>query len=265
MINIEYEIYINDYMKKYKTARFDNLQELEDWIFNQMHRDYSDQKEGIWCMYFPTPERVKNTHSDGPCSIRFRPDQGGASIHIYLISNKDGIIFSDGRATAHQKHWTKEVQDWLVHCDERQYAPKFNFVSSGEDMKEQQKAEAVKRMKKLHIMAYPIKEFVDEGKLNCSEHGGMLYWLDEKEKQIVDDFEQKYGYLVYHVIKNRTEMGTMYSLMYVSKNTEEWQMDMDDLDEGQALAYVINVDAPDCSEFGSIGVRPSFGGVARIW
>ena len=264
MINIDYEVYVNDNLKRYKTARMENLKELEDWIFKQMHQDYSDKREGRWCMNFPTPEHVKSTHSDGPYAIHFRPDEGGASIYIYLISNKDGIIFSDGRATAHQKLWTKEVQDWLLHCDERQYAPKFNFVSS-DNLKERQKAEAVKRMRKLHIMTNPIKEFVNEGKLNLSECGGILYWLNEKERKIVDDFEKKYGCLVYHVIKNRTELGTMYSLMYVSKNTEEWQMDMDDLDEGQACVYVANVDAPDCSEFGTIGIRPSVGGVARIW
>lgn len=42
-------------------------------------------------------------------------------------------------------------------------------------------------------------------------------------------------------------------------------MDMEDLREGQALAYVVNMDMPDCSEFGTVGIKPSVGGLIRTW
>ena len=32
---------------------------------------------------------------------------------------------------------------------------------------------------------------------------------------------------------------------------------------GRAFVYVVNKDMPDCSEFGTIGIRPLFGGVLR--
>lgn len=126
-------------------------------------------------------------------------------------------------------------------------------------------AEAVKRMKILKMMEQPIKEFKEEGVLNLSEAGGLLYWLDDKQKKIVADFEEEFGGLVYHVIRSMTNFGEMLSLMYVSKYTEEWELDIEDLKEGMCVAYVVNVTMPDCSEAGTIGVQPSIGGVRRTW
>lgn len=132
-------------------------------------------------------------------------------------------------------------------------------------LKELQKAEAVKRMRKLGIMEQPIKEFEEEGKVNLSENGGILFWLNEEEQEMVREFEEKHDGLVYHVIKRYTNIGLLYSLLYVSKYAEEWEMDMEDLGAGQALAYTVNKDMPDCSEFGSIGIQPSIGGLVRTW
>lgn len=134
-----------------------------------------------------------------------------------------------------------------------------------EELRAKQKAQAVERMKKLGIMEQPVKEFKEEGKLNLSENGGLLYYLNEDEQKMVDDFEEENNGLVYHVIKSRTTIGLMYALLYVSEYLEEWKMDMEDLGEGQALAYVVNMDMPDCSEFGTIGIKPSVGGLIRTW
>lgn len=57
----------------------------------------------------------------------------------------------------------------------------------------------------------------------------------------------------------------MYSFLYVSEYIEEWKMDMEDLGDNQTLAYVVNTTMPDCSEFGTIGIEPSIGGLKRIW
>lgn len=134
-----------------------------------------------------------------------------------------------------------------------------------EELRAKQKAQAVERMKKLGIMEQPVKEFEEEGKLNLSENGGLLYYLNDDEQKMVDDFEKENNGLVYHVIKSRTTIGLMYALLYVSEYLEEWKMDMEDLGAGQALAYVVNMDMPDCSEFGTIGIKPSVGGLIRTW
>lgn len=78
-------------------------------------------------------------------------------------------------------------------------------------------------------------------------------------------FEEKNNGLVYHVIKTQMNFGLMYSFLYVSEHIEEWQMDMEDLGDNQTLAYVVNTTMPDCSEFGTIGIEPSIGGLKRIW
>lgn len=134
-----------------------------------------------------------------------------------------------------------------------------------DELRERQKAEAIERMKKLSIMEQPIKEFEEEGKLNLSGNGGILYLLNDEQQKMVEDFEKEHNGLVYHVIHQFTNIGELYNLLYVSEYVEEWKMDMDDLGEGQTLAYVVNVSMPDCSEFGTIGIQPSAGGLVRTW
>lgn len=131
-----------------------------------------------------------------------------------------------------------------------------------EDLRNKQVEEAVKRMKMLHILPRAIQEF-KSGVINRSEEIGLLYWLDDEEKEMVADFEKKNGGVVYHVIKTLSNIGLMYSLLYVSRHKDEWEMDRADIQEGRAFVYVVNKDMPDCSEFGTIGIRPLFGGVLR--
>lgn len=133
------------------------------------------------------------------------------------------------------------------------------------DLREEQKSEAVKRMRALKMLEQPIQEFEGSGTLNLSENNGMLYWLDKNEKSMVSKFETENDCLVYHVIKSYTSMGLMYSLLYVSSYPEEWETDMEDIKNEEALAYVVNINMPDCSEFGSIGIEPVNGGVQRTW
>lgn len=132
-------------------------------------------------------------------------------------------------------------------------------------LKEKQKAEAIKRMKKLKILNQPIKEFKEDGKLNLSERHGILYWLDDEERKMVEELEQKYNFMAYHVIKTYSTIGLMYSILFVSEYEEEWEMEMDDIEQGYAFVYTVNKDMPECSEFGTIGIRPCIGGVERTY
>lgn len=132
-----------------------------------------------------------------------------------------------------------------------------------EKLKIEQKQEAIARMKKLDIYAPAITEFEKENLVNKSEHGGILYWLDENEQEMVKEFEEKYGAMVYHIIHNYTNFGELYSLLYVSKDKDEWDYDNDDLNHNICLAYVKNLDEDAFSEFGSIGIKSQFGGLVR--
>ena len=139
--------------------------------------------------------------------------------------------------------------------------------------------ECLRRMKilKLH----------DEGEFTCvgdfrknkqpwkSEGQGILYWIEDEEKKIVEDFEKNHkGLKVYHCILNHTEFGDCLSLLYVNgKNEEEFEEDCEyfnnDMSEDYngvhyIMSYVENMDDEFCGEFGSIGIISKNGGVQRV-
>lgn len=127
-----------------------------------------------------------------------------------------------------------------------------------------QVVEALLRMKNLKLHENVINEFKETGKINLSENGGILYWLNDDENKMVRDWEKETGNMVYHVIKNNMEFGLCYSFLYVSPYTDEWLNDDEDLKEGYPIVYVKNVTDNTCSEYGSIGIEPNIGGLKRI-
>ena len=126
-----------------------------------------------------------------------------------------------------------------------------------------QKQEAIHRMKMLNLHGNVLREFEQEDRLNMSEYGGFLYWLDSDQQAIVDEFEAEWNALVYHVIHSYTNIGEMLTLLYVSNYPEEWEYDRLDLAEGYPLAYVKNLDDPYLSEIGSVGIECRIGGLIR--
>lgn len=130
--------------------------------------------------------------------------------------------------------------------------------------------EAIRRMEKLELHKNVIKEFKKERKLNKSQMGrvgnvnvGVLYWLDEDERQKVKELEEEYDMVVYHVIESHTSFGTLLSMLYVSSNEEEWVYDEDLMNNDCVFAYVLNLDDDTCSEFGTIGIKKAYGGLVR--
>ena len=132
-----------------------------------------------------------------------------------------------------------------------------------ENLKIEQKLEAIKRMKKLDIYTQVIKEFEKDNVLNKSESGGILFLLDENEKKMVKEFEEKYNATVYHLIHNYTEYGELYSFLFVSQYKDDWDYDNEDLNNNRSLVYVKNIDEDAFSEFGTIGIKSQFGGLIR--
>ncbi len=134
-----------------------------------------------------------------------------------------------------------------------------------ESLKTKMQEEAVKRMRYLNILEQPIKEFL-RGKLNRSEGPGILFWLDDHEKELVEKFEKESGYMVYHVIKTvYRELGTMYSLLYVSDQEDDWPYDMEDLKINEPVVYVVNDADDSCSEYGTIQIQQINGGLRRTY
>ena len=130
-------------------------------------------------------------------------------------------------------------------------------------MKAKQRTEALRRMELLKLHENVIDDFKEISLLNQSEHGGILYWVEGETERKIREWEEKTGNLVYHVIHDYTEFGELLSLLYVSQYEDEWESDREDIQDGYAVAYVMNLTDDWCSEYGSIGIRPQWGGVVR--
>jgi len=127
--------------------------------------------------------------------------------------------------------------------------------------REKQKMEAIERMKFLRLHENVLHEFVNENKLNLSENGGILFWLNKKQEEEVKAFEAKCEVVVYHVIHSYTEFGELLAMLYVSKSSDEWECDREDLKQGYPFAYVKNFSGG--SEIGVIGIKRQNGGLMR--
>lgn len=122
---------------------------------------------------------------------------------------------------------------------------------------EEKKAEAIRRMKMLGIFPETIKQF-EAGYVSRSEPPfGAYYWVEGEELEALQKFEEEHDYLVYTVVRSYTSIGMMDSYLFVGDDVEEWELDRDDLKDGYAFSYTVNYDAPDCSEFGTIGIKLS--------
>jgi len=136
---------------------------------------------------------------------------------------------------------------------------------------ERQKAEALARMQMLHMMGN-VRNAFRKGKLYYSERqnayfNAVLYFVDNNPDWAakITEIEKSKGILVYHAQLTHTTLGDMLTLLYVSGQELEWESDRNALAKAQACAYVMNLDDPDCSEFGWVGIKPSMGGVVRTW
>lgn len=124
------------------------------------------------------------------------------------------------------------------------------------------KAEAITRMKQIGIFIDVIRRFAENGIICRSEAPGVYYVIDGEQLERVREFERKHNALVYFVICS----GSMESYLYVSNHPNEWARDRADIDNKQTLAFVDNLSAPDCSEFGYIGFEITSAAVPiHVW
>lgn len=133
--------------------------------------------------------------------------------------------------------------------------------------REEKKAEAIARMKAWGICGPIVKQFEDKDLVAESVPPvGACFWLKGEQLKRVREFEEQHNALVYHVIHSFTESGEMESYLFVGDYPEEWEMDREDLEVGQQLAYVYSHAMPDDSEFGSVGVAlTAAAGLKRTW
>lgn len=123
------------------------------------------------------------------------------------------------------------------------------------------KDEAIERMELLQLHKKIIEDFKQSNKLNRSENLGILYWLTDEEKQMVDTFEKENsGTMVYHIIKTLTQdLEIIYDLLYVTEDSEDWSIDREYLKDDLVLSYTIT----ENSESGFIKIKKINGGLIR--
>lgn len=132
------------------------------------------------------------------------------------------------------------------------------------------KAEALKRMKVLGLDDSLISEFNDDDTVYQSVRlnrvlDAVLQLPDEETRQMIHDFENTNHCVVYHCQKTNTEVGVLYSLLFVSDDSDMWDSELSkEGDTYYAYAFVKNLSEPSFSEFGDIGVKPSMGGITRV-
>lgn len=150
-------------------------------------------------------------------------------------------------------------------------------VKKGERKMDEMKAtekemekEALKRLEKMSLHPDVVKGF-KEGVLYRSDRTvfmgnpfGALFWLEDKEKNIVRKVEKMTGGVVYHMTHEKVDFGEFYDVFYVSPYKEEWEADAEDMKNDLAVVYVENVTGPDLSEFGTIQYKSAGGGLIRI-
>ena len=126
------------------------------------------------------------------------------------------------------------------------------------------KEEAINRIKALTEKCNlnpNILKYFNEGKVYYSylTAGGFMGSIDtisyDKDyEKAVKDFETKHqDYLVYHAIESITSHGKLLSLLYVSRNKENWESEILE-SNNSIMSYVINLDNPKLSEFGYIAI-----------
>ena len=144
-----------------------------------------------------------------------------------------------------------------------------------EDIRTLQKKEAIERLKILHekyeLLENVITEFEKEDTLYYSEYknkvfSAVLYWVSNREDltELVKKVEKEKGILVYHAILTPTIYGAFFSMLYVSKNQEEWENDKIELKESLPVAYCTNLSDSKMAEFGDIQIAGAMGGIRQI-
>lgn len=146
-----------------------------------------------------------------------------------------------------------------------------------QELRQLQKTEAIKRLELLKLLPNVITDFKNNDTVYYSERqnkifDGILYWISNNEdyERLVKEFEENYDALVYHAQLTRFSYGLCLSMLFVSKYQEEWKMEREAITNPydgviDTYAYVANLNEPDFSEIGRIGIIRKNGGLSRVY
>ena len=126
----------------------------------------------------------------------------------------------------------------------------------------QQCGEALKRMHLLKLNEKAISIFKESRKVYCSENT-YLRAANEKELKMIEQYEEKFGALVYHIIHSDGILGfgETYEMLNVSPYREDWSYERATIKNGTPICRSENITMPDYSESGRIGLHTLANGV----
>ena len=127
MINIKYEIYNNDYNRRYESKSFASMSDFKDWMFGMMHRPYVDD-DGYKNMYFLDEViRVGRDIRTGD-EIRFKPEFRGAHYWIHCVNDNNNVVFSNGKYTNGQCYISEGFKAFMKECLDKRDGKVNDFV-----------------------------------------------------------------------------------------------------------------------------------------
>ena len=131
-------------------------------------------------------------------------------------------------------------------------------------MKEKMKQEAIERMKMLEISPKTIEVFEETGEIGLSVAPFSICGITPEYEKLISEWEEETGCVAYHAIYNGASVGALLTILFVSDDEEEWELDRRDMEAGYPMAYVFNLDIPEFSEYGAISVENIDGVLKRI-
>ena len=140
-------------------------------------------------------------------------------------------------------------------------------------MNEKIRNEAVTRTEELQKAFDLPKDLVQSLKDNivmfsyetAKKRNGRMAPISSKKKysKIVREFEEKNNCYVYHAIETRSVFNKLIlTLLFVSRDEEEWELDR--LEDNYIYAYCVNIQYPECSEYGDVFLEVSKNHIALV-
>ena len=133
---------------------------------------------------------------------------------------------------------------------------------------EEKKAKALQLMEELDIYKLYRDKFSVDGTITLFEAFAGYYIGEDNEPELLEKirkFEKEGNRLVYAVIHTPASFGDCYDFLFIPDYRDDWEYLIEDIgNEKYAFAYVYNRTDEWCSDMGTIGIVPKFGGLIRV-
>lgn len=134
----------------------------------------------------------------------------------------------------------------------------------------EQKDVAIQCLEKLGIYKPYIRKFKSVAGVPCFFENYAGFYADQEQEIFnkVKEVEKEFGYVVYAITHEITNIGETWSMLCVPKDNDgvdDIVLETGSANRFYAFAYVWNKSNPDLSEAGDIVVRTFGGGIKRFY